>query len=186
MKANKNALAKIFLCFALVLSLFGATLSFLSQPTSTVKASETIAMDDKISITYSDENEWIQVDFDGFTAEWNSWHDADDSIFLANNGVDPLEYTYVNGRSLRDLYGETDSVYEVYTETDWIESYVVCIRENLENSTIQLKAGFTIVGKDGNAYVLENDSATYGWVDGVFGVIVNEEPEVPDNPIISV
>ena len=179
MKVNKNAFAKIFLCFALVLSLFGATLSFLSQPTTNVQASETIAMDDKISITYSDENEWIQVDFDGFTAEWNSWHDADDSIFSANNGVDPLEYTYVNGRSLRDLYGENDSVYEVYTETDWIESYVVVIRENLENSTIQLKAGFTIVGKDGNAYVLENDTAVYGWTDGVFGEIVESEPEEP-------
>ena len=179
MKVNKNAFAKIFLCFALVFSLFGATLSFLSQPTTNVQASETIAMDDKISITYSDENEWIQVDFDGFTAEWNSWHDADDSIFSANNGVDPLEYTYVNGRSLRDLYGENDSVYEVYTETDWIESYVVIIWENLENSTIQLKAGFTLVATDGNAYVLQNDTAVYGWTDGVFGEIVESEPEEP-------
>ena len=179
MKVNKNAFAKIFLCFALVFSLFGATLSFLSQPTTNVQASETIAMDDKISITYSEVYEWIQVDFDGFTAEGNTWHDADDSIFSANNGVDPLEYTYVNGRSLRDLYGETDSVYEVYTETDWIESYVVVIWENLENSTIQLKAGFTIVGKDGNAYVLQNDTAVYGWTDGVFVEIVESEPEEP-------
>ncbi|MBR2337133.1 MAG: hypothetical protein IKA61_04220 [Clostridia bacterium] len=179
MKANKNAMAKIFLCFALVLSLFGATFAWLHQSADSVKASEVIAMDDKISITYSEENAWIQVDFDGFTAEWNSWHDADSDVFSANNGVDPLEFTYVNGRPLRELYNENNSLFEAYTETDWIEAYAVYIAESVEDYTIQLKAGFTIVGKDGNAYVLQNDTKTYGWVDGTFGVIEVEAPAEP-------
>ena len=190
MRITKKAVTRLFLCFVLALSVLGATAAWLANTNKMANAAETVAMDDKINLTFSDENGWIQVDFDGFTVEWNSWHDADDSIFSANNGVDPLAYTYVNGRSLRELYGETDSVYEVYTETDWIEAYVVCIWENLESSTIQLKAGFTLVAKDGTVYVLENDTAVYGWIDGAFGVVeaandsngddVNTELEVID------
>ena len=154
MKTNKKAITKLFLCFALTLALVGATFSWVAN-NKTAKAAEAIAMDNKISIGYSSEDAWVQVDFDGFTVDWNSWHDADD--FSLNNGVDPLAYTFVNGTSLRDQYNADNSICEVITETDWIEAYTILVNSN--NYTVQLKAGFTLVGKDGNVYVLENDTA---------------------------
>ena len=87
MKTNRRAITKIFLCFVLALSLLGATFSWLNAKSKTAQAAETVAMDDKINVTYSKENGWIQVDFYGFTVEWKTWHEADDSIFSANNGV---------------------------------------------------------------------------------------------------
>ena len=174
MKTNTKNLTKLFLCFALALALIGAAFSWVAND-KTAKASETIAMDDKINVIYSEENEWVQVDFTGFTVECNSWHDAED--FSVNNNVDPLAYTYINGRSARELYQENDSLFEVYTETDWIEAYAILFY--LEDYTVQLKAGFTLVATDGNAYVLQNDTAVYGWADGVFGEIVESEPEEP-------
>ena len=165
-------------------SILGATITWLINPNNMAKAVETVAMDDKINVTYSEDFGGVEVDFDGFTVEGNSWHDAED--FSANNGVDPLAYTYINGQSARELCQEDSSLFEVYTETDWIEAYVILFY--FEDYTVQLKAGFTLVAKDGTVYVLEKDTDVYGFVDGEFGVVetANDQNEDETNNVLEV
>ena len=85
MSITRKAVTKLCLCFLMAFSILGATITWLINPNNMAKAVETVAMDDKINVTYSEDFGGVEVDFDGFTVEGNSWHDAED--FSANNGV---------------------------------------------------------------------------------------------------
>ncbi len=187
MKTNKKAITKLFLCFALALSIIGAAFSWIAN-NKTVEAAEAVAMDDKIAISSWGDEEypgftWLNVEFTGFSCEYVDWQLESD--FSANNGVDPLAYTYINGISAREHYEADEFSLEIFTDTGWIEAYVICVSTDflsMGEFTLQLKAGFTLVATDGNAYVLENDTAVYGWTDGVFGEVEATEPEEPNDP----
>ena len=152
---------------------------------------EPVALDNKITIGSWGEAEagytWIDMEFNGFTSTGIDWHTADADAIAANNNVDPMEYTYINGKSAREIYKEDSTSLLAQTMTGWHESYAVKVSTAylaMGNFTIQLKAGFTLVGSDGVVYELKNDTAVYGWTDGVFGVYTApEKPEIPDEPV---
>ena len=164
----------------------------LSKVEDEVAEPDKVAMDDKIAISTwgNPETEpditWIHMELNGFTVAGGDWHNASDSKITANNGVDPLDYTYINGKSAREIYNSNNSALTVITATGWVEAYVLKVSTDylaFGNFTIQLKAGFTLVGADGVVYELKNDTEVYGWTNGDFGVwVAPEEPEVPSEP----
>ncbi|MBR2384081.1 MAG: hypothetical protein IKA99_00555 [Clostridia bacterium] len=151
---------------------------------------KTVAMDDKISIGTWSEAEpgitWMHVGFSGFSVAGADWHIADSKID-SNNGVDPLEYVIINGKTAREHYVGDNTSLTVITATNWVEAFIVKVSKtylDLGEFTFQLKAGFTLVGADEKVYVLQNDTAIYGWDNGNFGQVTEHitpsEPEVPE------
>ena len=140
---------------------------------------EVVEMDGKIGITSWGTSSapgyvWINMPIDEFKVASNKWQNASSSQIAANNGVDPLEYTYINGVSARELYNQNEDLLKADTCTEWQEAYYLRINESylgVGEFTVQLKAGFTLVGIDGKAYVLQNDTAVYGWNDGIWGAL---------------
>ena len=163
-------------------------LSFGIKNTKTAKAqdpAETVAMDDKISIETWGEAEpgitWMHMSLVGFTSPAVDWNSATGDQIANNNGVSPLDYVIINGKTAREHIDADGTAMTVHTYTGWAEVFVVKVNKtylDLGTFTIQLKAGFTLVGTDGNVYVLQNDTKVYGWNNGVFGEYV--EPVIPE------
>ena len=165
-------------------------LSFGIKNTKTAKAqdpAETVAMDDKISISTWGEPEtepgitWMHMSLAGFTSPAVDWNSATAEQIAANNGVNPLDYVIISGKTASEHLAADSTAMTVHTYTGWAEVFVVKVNKtylDLGAFTIQLKAGFTLAGTDGNVYVLQNDTKVYGWNNGAFGEYV--EPVIPE------
>ena len=164
-------------------------LSFGIKHVQTVKAqdpAETVAMDDKIAIDtwgLQEENScvWMHMSLTGFTSPAVEWNSATEDQIANNNGVNPSDYVIINGKTAREHIDANSTAMTLHTYTGWAETFVVKVNPSylgLGEFTIQLKAGFTLVGTDGNVYVLQNDTKVYGWNNGTFGEYV--EPVIPE------
>ena len=192
-KTKKAHLGIVFVLIVVaIVSCFFGAFAWKGNKSTVTASAETVSMDDKIAISTWGEAEtgitWIHVELRSFTVAGGDWHNASASKIAANNNVDPLAYTYINGKSAREIYAGNSSALTVMTATGWAEAYVVKVSLSylaLGSFTVQLKAGFTLVGANGSVYTLQKDTAVYGWTNGNFGVV--QEPaqaEALDNKII--
>ncbi len=188
LKSKTNFLLKIALCVALALSTFGAVLGFVGEKPLTAQA-ETVEYQDILAVenrswgAASDEYYFggytIGVTTDG-NAHWlntdasvnGCWYNGNDALITANNGVDILQYIYVNGTSARDAITENNGALlgssgwltnpaasPVYVETTNGSGLIIKILKAYagESYTLTFKAGFSLIRSDGNVLYVSDD-----------------------------
>ncbi|MBR2337132.1 MAG: hypothetical protein IKA61_04215 [Clostridia bacterium] len=191
LKSKTNFLLKIALCVALALSTFGAVLGFVGEKPLTAQA-ETVEYQDILAV---EDRSWGAASdeyyFGGYTigastannAHWlntdasvnGCWYHGNDAIIAANNGVDILQYIYVNDTSARDaitanvnssnqMVGSSGwltnpAASPVYVETTNGSGLLIKILKAYagENFTLTFKAGFSLIRNDGNVIYLSDD-----------------------------
>ena len=108
----------------------------------------------------------------------NAWNiEGWDKVLTAkNNGVDIMNYIYVNGQNIRELsdnnrknntyplgsatgwLGNSDQCRPVFVETNGEGIWVTVLHSfSTENYTVTLKAGFEILNKDGDVAMITED-----------------------------
>ena len=104
------------------------------------------------------------------------WNINGSSLITANNGVDIMNYIYINGQNIRTLSdnNRTSNTYPVDTASGWLANSDQCRPAFVEstgdgiyvtvlhafsttNYTITLKAGFDLVNADGGIYTISED-----------------------------
>lgn len=185
---------KIALCITLALSLFGVVLGFANSNNLTAKA-DTVDFTDYWGL--EDRTSWCNGgvshdDMMGFgamrldtqayfkTAGGDCWYHGNNAVITQNNGVDILQYIYVNGESARDAITKNatsanpqsmsgtgtwisnPAAWPIAVETPgdvWIRLSKTYYGNNVE---IVFKAGFSLIRNDGVTIVLSDD-VTYNY-----------------------
>ena len=149
------------------------------------KVESTVALDDKISIGSWGEAEagitWIEGEL-SFAPASVDWDKATAEQIQTNNNINPCDYVLVNGKTASELNAQASGTVKVRSYNWGENSYHFVAKVStayaaLGEFTIQYKAGLTITGADGKLYVLQEDTAVYGWTDGNFGVWVAPEED---------
>ena len=111
------------------------------------------------------------------------WHNDNRDVIVANNGVDILQYIYVNGKSARDAITENrasaspmlgtsgwltnPAASPVFVETTNGSALIIKILKAYsgESFTLTFKAGFSLIRNDGQLIYISND-VTYKYENG--------------------
>lgn len=134
------------------------------------------ALDSKISIStwnMQEEKVWMHCGLTFAPVEVD-WHTATAEQVAANKGVNPIDYIYIDGISVREHLAIDANAMGVYTYGSWTNALVVKVNPAylaLGTFTIQYKAGLVISGQNSVYYTLENDTKLYGWTGDSFGTI---------------
>ncbi len=189
MKTNKLKLARIFLCFALLLSVFGFAFTTVNQ--NVVAKAEEVEINDTIEVT------------DAVAAGWG--HGSDELIFIirvtphssvtgvwnfgytnyqtANGGVDIFEYIYIGAESARTAVRNNESgVTSHVGESGWLGNGGVCapvfMETNSEGIVVKIdtdysttsfnftiKAGFQLLNSNG-VFATVTEDVVFGYDNG--------------------
>ena len=105
----------------------------------------------------------------------STWYVGNNDIIAANNGVDIMEYIYVNGKSARQLITENangerlsntcgcwlsnPAAYPVYVETTNGSGIIIRVAQAYAGDTVTItfKAGFSLIRNDGQLVYVSND-----------------------------
>ena len=116
------------------------------------------------------------------TASGDCWYQGNNSVITQNNGVDIMQYIYVNGQCARDLLIQNQTDQKTMAGTgSWLSNpaaWPIAIETNGDvwiridktafggDFTITFKKGFSLIRNDGETVYLSND-VSYTYANGV-------------------
>ena len=153
-----------------------------------VDVTETVSI---VGGSYSNAQSQVKIELDSSSALTSNgwWNIYGSKLTTANNGVDIMDYIYINGQNIRTLSDDnrTNNTYPLGEATGWLGNSDQCRPVFVEttadgiyltvlhafsgaNYTITLKAGFALLNADGNIYTISKD-VNFGSKSGVVSKI---------------
>ena len=189
LQKRKNLLFKLLACVAVFLFAFcGAIFALPNNGKASISAkAETIEYQDLLGVENrswgAHEGEYyfggVTLDpfgyFNSADSVCGTWYVGNNAPIAANNGVDIMEYIYVNDKSARELITENvngaklsnacgcwlsnPAAYPVYVETTNGSGIIIRIAKAHvgDNYTLTFKAGFSLIRNDGNVIYVSDD-----------------------------